>query len=368
MLPPDAYGRTKFVQGHSPWHPHKKLDFSARPCKCGCGSTVVGRKEYVDRTHRLSAKVHRHCLRRRERAKTRPSGVWRAELAEAFRRIGVLRTTERNALLRTLRAVWKRITKWATYVGCSRDLCIAPDPLDAPLYHVYGLIDPRNRLVRYIGLSTLGVRRPQAHRRPSSRTRKYHSARWVADLARLGLTFEITVLEPIWSEDYEALCRAECRWIAYGWACGWPLTNLTRGGDGAKGLVKPPEERERMRERSRALWRDSTYRARVLRHPKTQLNSAQARDNALRRWRDPKYKQQQKAVLKHAGDKARRLHGSPMKDPSATDLVRLQRQLVIQGVCKRGRMKRVNRRRLWNLLFSSGNFSEISVQVVDPEN
>jgi hypothetical protein len=91
---------------------------------------------------------------------------------------------------------------------------------------IYGLIDPRTLLIRYVGLSSRGMRRPKEHRRSSGPNT--YRRNWVQSLKRLGLTYEIVVLEVIKNEA--ELSQAERWWIAFGRACGWPLTNLTAGG------------------------------------------------------------------------------------------------------------------------------------------
>ena len=103
---------------------------------------------------------------------------------------------------------------------------------------VYGLIDPRTSLVRYIGLA-ISDKRPRQHRaclNPLWNRQATHKTNWIQELANAGFDYEICVLEEC--EEHE-LREKEIWWIAYGRACGWPLTNLTDGGDG---LLNPSEE------------------------------------------------------------------------------------------------------------------------------
>ncbi len=90
---------------------------------------------------------------------------------------------------------------------------------------IYGLIDPRSRLIRYVGLSSIGMRRPRQHR---SGSHNAHCNNWIKALHKLGLDYEIVVLEVL--EEQGDLGQAERWWIAYGRACDWPLMNLTAGG------------------------------------------------------------------------------------------------------------------------------------------
>lgn len=97
------------------------------------------------------------------------------------------------------------------------------------MHLIYGLIDPRTLLVRYVGKSARGLVRPRRHRSkpPSDKT---WCANWIRELQRLGLEFEICVLEDV--DDPTMLDDTERWWITYGRACGWPLTNLVAGGRG----------------------------------------------------------------------------------------------------------------------------------------
>lgn len=98
--------------------------------------------------------------------------------------------------------------------------------MDVPTYLIYGLIDPRSRLIRYVGLSSSGLQRPKAHRRRSCPDS--YCRRWVRSLQSLGLDYEIVVLEVV--DNVSRLDKAERWWIAFGLALGWPLTNCMLGG------------------------------------------------------------------------------------------------------------------------------------------
>lgn len=89
--------------------------------------------------------------------------------------------------------------------------------------------------MRYIGKSTKGLQRPREHTAPSQIAQGAYRCRWVQSLLDAGLMYGIRVLEEC--AGAHALGDAERRWIAHGRAQGWPLTNLTDGGDGAPGWV-----------------------------------------------------------------------------------------------------------------------------------
>lgn len=109
---------------------------------------------------------------------------------------------------------------------------------------IYGLIDPRTGLVRYVGKTAVGMRRPQSHRTPCIlRADQTHKGRWIRQLVAEGLLYVITVLEEV---EVNHLSIAERSWIARGRELGWPLTNSTDGGEGLSGHVFSPEHRQRI--------------------------------------------------------------------------------------------------------------------------
>lgn len=128
---------------------------------------------------------------------------------------------------------------------------------------IYGLVDPRDLLVHYVGKSSSGLNEPRSYAarsaaRRSSRRRVYE---WVREMREDGCMFEIVVLEKItdprapstacwWTRfrNPTALSDAERWWIAYGRATGWPLTNATEGGEGTVGFRHTEEYRERARQ------------------------------------------------------------------------------------------------------------------------
>ena len=116
--------------------------------------------------------------------------------------------------------------------------------------YVYGLIDPRTMLIRYVGKGSRPDR-PAQHRRclkDGSRD-KTHKATWIRELGRAGHDYFVCRLQECSSSD-EALAL-EIWWIAFGRCLGWPLTNGTDGGDsggGFKGRHHTLEARTRISE------------------------------------------------------------------------------------------------------------------------
>lgn len=120
------------------------------------------------------------------------------------------------------------------------------DGQQLPMNLIYGLIDPRTRLIRYIGQSSVGVGRPKQHAK--SRVTTY-CRNWIKKLQQAKLTYEIVVLDVL--DDASELDELECWWIAFGKACDWPLTNLTDGGmPSVKTLTRRSERQKRKIERA----------------------------------------------------------------------------------------------------------------------
>lgn len=100
--------------------------------------------------------------------------------------------------------------------------------------YIYGLREPDTQLIRYIGKTTNPHRRWLNHLCEKSKT---HRAYWIQSLERRGLRPEIVIIEEVygawpWQES-------ERFWIAFARCNGWPLVNMTDGGDGITGDTQP---------------------------------------------------------------------------------------------------------------------------------
>ncbi len=103
---------------------------------------------------------------------------------------------------------------------------------------VYGLQDPRNRHIRYVGLSTDGEKRPNEHRFDSSLKLKNHKNSWLKNLFNEGFDYIIVVLQRCDSQD--EVNDAERFWVKFyrSIEClDHPLTNMTDGGEGRSGFT-----------------------------------------------------------------------------------------------------------------------------------
>lgn len=110
---------------------------------------------------------------------------------------------------------------------------------------VYGLVDPRDMAVRYVGKSTKGLARAAEHRSCVNTPERTHKANWVKKLHKLGMSYGVVVLE--YCESAEKLNEAERRWIAHSRKMlGAKLTNSTEGGEGTCGYRHTHEARKKI--------------------------------------------------------------------------------------------------------------------------
>jgi hypothetical protein len=102
-------------------------------------------------------------------------------------------------------------------------------------YIIYGLFDPRDGQLRYVGKSCSGLKRPKSELGRSVRGfESGHKANWLKALASEGLEPCIEILQTL--DGPEPLGKFERYWISYFRQMGCPLTNLTDGGEGQWGV------------------------------------------------------------------------------------------------------------------------------------
>lgn len=86
----------------------------------------------------------------------------------------------------------------------------------------YGLLDPRDRLIHYVGRThNLGARMRE-HRGKGSRDNSERSL-WIRSLHNEGLQFDHCILSQ--ADPGYTVVEMEARWISVGIQRGWPLTN-----------------------------------------------------------------------------------------------------------------------------------------------
>lgn len=108
---------------------------------------------------------------------------------------------------------------------------------------IYALLDPRDGRCRYIGKSSIGMRRARMHEREAQRGQRGHCANWIRQLLSQGEMYTISVVEE--HEAGDVLCERERWWIAFARAWGCSLTNMTDGGEGLPGFRHRQETKAR---------------------------------------------------------------------------------------------------------------------------
>lgn len=104
---------------------------------------------------------------------------------------------------------------------------------------IYGLLDPRNGELRYIGQTTKGKRRFRNLYAKHELNRKTHKMSWLKNLKTQGLKPDILILEEV---EEALLSEVEIFYIAYFKSLGCRLTNHTAGGEGSR--IPYTEERK----------------------------------------------------------------------------------------------------------------------------
>lgn len=112
-------------------------------------------------------------------------------------------------------------------------------------YLIYGLVDPRDGNLRYIGKSCQGINRAREHYYPSYLdVDRSYCGNWIRELKKVGLTFTWVIIQEF--SDSEILSQAERHWISYFRTMGHRLTNLTLGGEGTLGFSPNLETRNKI--------------------------------------------------------------------------------------------------------------------------
>lgn len=138
--------------------------------------------------------------------------------------------------------------------------------------YIYGLCDPRNGHLRYIGKSRHWKRRSYEHVCASHLKAKSHKNHWIKGLLAVGEQPEAFVIEEVPAERWQ---DAEQEWIAYFRYIGADLTNSTSGGDGTDELSA--EARRRIGDSCRGIKRTFSpeHKAKI-----AAANKAKAKDPA----------------------------------------------------------------------------------------
>jgi len=132
----------------------------------------------------------------------------------------------------------------------------------APRFLIYGLIDPRNGQLRYVGQASRGMStRLSQHLYSAKHGRGQHLYCWLRQLLDEGHRPEVEVLEV--HKTAETLDDSEIFYIAYFRFIGCDLTNHADGGRTSRGARRTPEMREAARAVTTARWQNPEQRQKM---------------------------------------------------------------------------------------------------------
>jgi len=102
-----------------------------------------------------------------------------------------------------------------------------------PVY-IYALIDPRDDKIRYIGKSINPEQRYERHLH--EKETNAGKVGWISGLQIRGMQPEMKILEVANEKNWK---KRERWWIERGREFGWPLLNITPGGEGGRRTSLP---------------------------------------------------------------------------------------------------------------------------------
>lgn len=125
---------------------------------------------------------------------------------------------------------------------------------------IYGLVDPRDDTVRYVGKTIDLENRFLQHLREHGSTRK---CKWINKLLKLGLKPDLIILEKIENNFENKWDKFESKWIGYYKKLNGELfCNHTDGGDGVHNPSR--ESREKLSISRKKLFQDDEFRKKFL--------------------------------------------------------------------------------------------------------
>jgi len=169
---------------------------------------------------------------------------------------------------------------------------------------IYGLVDPRNGELRYVGQSSRGFDRPMNHwNRKRCREANDHCHCWIKNVLSDSLIPEIEVLQECTFED--ELSEAEIFWIAYFKAIGCRLTNATLGGEGTRGFVSPMKGKKHSEETKKKISIANLGKISWNKNRSTKLSHAEAysKSGAKQRLRKGTFSEETKRKIGEASSK-----------------------------------------------------------------
>lgn len=168
--------------------------------------------------------------------------------------------------------------------------------IEKPEKHIfiYGLIDPRDGLLKYIGLATNGFNRMKQHYSScyvgKTQSRLSPVKCWIKSLKTKGLIFQPVYLEYFDNDDRQ-IDEAECFYIDYFKFLGCNLLNFESGGRRDFNKRNMSEDRKKHTERLKEIHGTEEKRAFFSQKTKEQWKNPEIRKRMSENNRKPKSKQ-----------------------------------------------------------------------------
>lgn len=141
--------------------------------------------------------------------------------------------------------------------------------------YIYGLFDPRNYQLRYIGKSNNPEKRLYRHiMYAKSNDRNHHIYNWIRQLLSENLEPSLEILEECNKQNWRDIERA---WIKEAIEKGVDLTNETSGGDGLQDYIFSEEQRKRMSESRKGRVLNEKTRFAIIQSNKIRVTSEETR-------------------------------------------------------------------------------------------
>lgn len=122
--------------------------------------------------------------------------------------------------------------------------------------YIYGLYDPRDGKLRYVGKTINLQARLWDHVTKAKSGEENGKSEWIGELLALNLQPEVRVLE---ETDEDGWAEAEKRWIADCLTQGYDLLNVSKGGGNPPDWAGRKQSEEHIRKRVEARRRNHTY-------------------------------------------------------------------------------------------------------------
>ena len=217
---------------------------------------------------------------------------------------------------------------------------------------IYGLRDPETKIIRYVGKSTSGLKRPKQHLCASHRRTQVHThrVRWVNSVFARGLVPEIVVLQ--YYQDPQQLDEMEKQAIAHFRSLGFDLVNCTDGGEGTLGRVQTPEAKRKISEALKGKpghphTQEYKDRMRRIRLGKTHSSAVikKMKEACAKR-----AKQGQEVVDRQKKSRAALYASGTWFNPSSKPVIELSSGTKYHSVCEAARVLKISRHGIFSVL------------------